>query len=358
MPKIRVFIVDDSVLMRQLLTDLFQTDPEIEVVGTAQDPYFAWDKLAKTQIDVLTLDVEMPKMDGLTFLERIMRHKPMPVVMISSLTEANCETTFRAMELGAVDFVTKPKIDLMAGTFRQSDEILSKIKTAAKARLRPPTTNIAKAKVAGPGFSATHRIIAVGASTGGCEALSTVFQSLPADSPGIVAVIHMPEGFTKSFAARLDKECSVSVKEAKDGDRILPGHILIAPGNYHMRVVRSGANASVKIYMDEPVNRHRPAVDVLFMSCAKEMGRNATGVILTGMGGDGAKGLLEMKRAGSPTIAQNEETCVVFGMPKEAINLGAVDRVIPLESIAAAMIQPPILENSSIFTTNRISTQV
>ena len=332
----RVLIVDDSMLMRTILTDLLKKDPEIEVVGTAQDPYIAWDKIAELKPDVLTLDVEMPRMDGLTFLDRLMKNKPMPVVMISSLTEESCETTMRALSLGAVDFVTKPKLDLMSGTMKQADEIATKVKS-------------------GPGFNATHRIQAVGASTGGCEAMSEVFQALPADAPGIVAVIHMPAGFTKSFAARLDKECAVSVSEARDGDRILPGHILIAPGNYHMKVLRQGAVASVRIVQEDPVNLHRPSVDVLFSSCAKSMGGNATGVILTGMGADGAKGLLEMKRAGAPTIAQNEATCVVFGMPKEAIALGAADKVLALDDIAHAMIQPPPAEQARPPIASRIA---
>ena len=351
----RVLIVDDSMLMRTILTDLLKKDPEIEVVGTAQDPYIAWDKIAELKPDVLTLDVEMPRMDGLTFLDRLMKNKPMPVVMISSLTEESCETTMRALSLGAVDFVTKPKLDLMSGTMKQADEIATKVKLAARARVRVPTGAPIRRTVAGPGFNATHRILAVGASTGGCEAMSEVFQALPADAPGIVAVIHMPAGFTKSFAARLDKECAVSVSEARDGDRILPGHILIAPGNYHMKVLRQGAVASVRIVQEDPVNLHRPSVDVLFSSCAKSMGGNATGVILTGMGADGAKGLLEMKRAGAPTIAQNEATCVVFGMPKEAIALGAADKVLALDDIAHAMIQPPPAEQARPPIASRIA---
>lgn len=339
MRKIRVLIVDDSALMRQLISDLLSTDPEIDVVGSASDPYLAWDKLKLCQPDVITLDVEMPRMDGLTFLERLIRHKPIPVVMVSSLTEANCQTTFRALELGAIDFVTKPKIDIISGTYQIAAEIVAKVKSAATAKLRQPTQSALRRVETGPGFMATHRIIAIGASTGGCEALSTVFRMLPADSPGIVCVIHMPEGFTKSFAARLDKICAVRVLEARDGDRVVPGHIYIAPGNYHMKIARSGAQAVVRVVSSDPVNRHRPSVDVLFRSCAEEFGANAVGVILTGMGNDGAKGLLEMRRTGSPTIAQDEATCVVFGMPKEAIELGAASQVLGLEHIAAAMLK-------------------
>jgi two-component system chemotaxis response regulator CheB len=334
-----VLVVDDSALMRQLLTDLLGADPGLEVVAAAADPYAAWDKVKQFEPDVLTLDVEMPRMDGLTFLGKLMGHRPLPVVMVSSLTERNCDTTLRALELGAVDFVTKPKLDVTTGTVALADEIVAKVKAAARARPRARAAPPARLAPAGGGFRATHKVIALGASTGGCEALAAVLTALPADAPGVVVVIHMPEGFTKSYAARLDRACAVRVSEAKDGDRVVPGHVLIAPGNFHLSVARSGAVATVRVTGGEPVNRHRPAVDVLFRSCARELGPNATGAILTGMGDDGARGLLEMRRAGARTVAQDEATCVVFGMPKEAIVLGAAEDVLPLDRIAAHLLR-------------------
>jgi len=335
--KTKVLIVDDSALMRQLLSDILGRDPGIEVVGTAGEPYAAWDKLKQVSPDVLTLDVEMPRMDGLTFLSKLMANRPMPVVMVSSLTEKSCDTTFRALELGAVDFVTKPKIDVTNGTVAMADELVAKVKSAAAARIRPrAATPVTPAAVrpAASGFRTTHKVIAIGASTGGCEALSVVLGGMPADAAGIVAVIHMPEGFTKSFAERLNRNCAVRAAEAKDGDRVLPGHVLLAPGNFHMEVVRSGAYTTVRVRPGDPVNRHRPSVDVLFDSCAKQLGGNAVAAILTGMGNDGAKGLLAARRAGARTVAQDEATCVVFGMPKEAIQLGAAEHVLPLDRIA------------------------
>jgi two-component system chemotaxis response regulator CheB len=292
---------------------------------------------------VLTLDVEMPRMDGLTFLEKLMGHRPMPVVMVSSLTERSCDTTFRALELGAVDFVTKPKLDVRSGTLDLAGEIAAKVRAAGQARPQARPRSAAAAQrprpAAGGGFNATHKVLAVGASTGGCEALVEVLGRLPADAPGTVAVIHMPEGFTKSFAARLDRTCAVRVSEARDGDRVMPGHVLLAPGNFHMSVVRSGAAVSVRLSSGPPVNRHRPAVDVLFDSCAAQLGPNCAGAILTGMGDDGARGLLAMRRAGARTVAQDEATCVVFGMPKEAIALGAADEVAPLDRVAERLLR-------------------
>ncbi len=334
MRKTKVLVVDDSALMRQLLTDILSRDHELEVVGTAPDPYIAWDKLKQFSPDVLTLDVEMPRMDGLTFLERLMGNRPMPVVMVSSLTERNCDTTFRAMELGAVDFVTKPKLDVSDNTIAMAGELVAKVKAAGTARVRPRAAQtVALRPSLGIGFRATHKVIALGASTGGCEALAAIFGRLPADAPGVVAVIHMPEGFTRSYAARLDKSCAVRVSEAKHGDRVMPGHVLLAPGNFHLRVVRNGALTSVQVLRGDPVNRHRPSVDVLFDSCASQLGSNCVGAILTGMGDDGARGLLAMRLAGAHTIAQDEATCVVFGMPKEAILLGGADEVLPLDRI-------------------------
>ncbi len=338
MSKTKVLIVDDSALMRQVLTDVLSADSELEVVGTAPNPYVAWDKIQQTNPDVLTLDVEMPRMDGLTFLEKLLAFRPLPVVMVSSLTEQNSETTFRALELGAVDFVTKPKLDILTGTMAHAREIITKVKAAARARPQvgsPPRPH----RIASCGFRTTHKVIAIGASTGGCEAIAAMLGALPADAPGVVAVIHMPEGFTKSFAARLDKNCAIRVAEAKDNDRVLPGHALIAPGNFHLRVVRSGTTVVVRVESGPPVNRHRPSVDVLFESCAQHLGANAVGAILTGMGNDGARGLLAMRRAGARTIAQDESTCVVFGMPKEAIACGAAEQVLPLERIPHALLQ-------------------
>ena len=345
MDKTKVLIVDDSALVRQLLTELISHDPALEVVGAASDPYAAWEKIKSLRPEVLTLDVEMPRMDGLAFLERLMRARPMPVLMVSSLTEKGCENTLRALELGAVDFVTKPKIDIKNGTIGLADEIIAKIKIAARARVRPAQKLGARdeARLSALRTEAlaksTQKVVAIGASTGGTEALREVLTALPADSPGIVIVQHMPEHFTRAFAQRLDALSQIRVQEARDGDRILPGHALIAPGNYHMRVVRSGANYNVEVFMAEPVNRHRPSVDVLFYSCARHVGRNAIGVLMTGMGGDGARGLLAMRQVGARTVAQDEATSVVFGMPKEAIELGAVGEVLALNRIAEAVVR-------------------
>ena len=344
MSKTRVLVIDDSALMRQLLAEVLGSDHELEVVATAPDPYVAWDRIKTTHPDVLTLDVEMPRMDGLTFLGKLMQAHPMPVVMVSSLTEKGCETTLRALELGAVDFVTKPKIDVQTGTVELADEIIAKVKTAAGARkyLRPrpasPATPVRRVVRSEPLFRSTFQVLAIGASTGGTEALRDVLTAFPADAPGTVVVLHMPERFTLSYAQRLDGLCQVRVKEAHDGDPILPGHVLVAPGNYQMKVRRSGACYSVLIDQSEPVNRHRPSVDVLFHSCAQQLGRNVVGVILTGMGSDGARGLLAMRQAGARTVAQDEASCVVFGMPREAIVLGAAEKVLPLDQIAGAIL--------------------
>jgi len=335
----KVLIVDDSALMRQLLTQIINSDPDLEVVGSAADPYVARDKIKALNPDVLTLDIEMPRMDGLTFLEKLMRGHPMPVVMISSLTAKGAETTFRALSLGAVDYVSKPKLDVSNGTIEQSGEIVLKIKAAARAKVRRPIASALPAVPSGKTyhFSATHRVVAIGASTGGTEALKDLLSPLPADFPGIVIVQHMPEAFTHQFAVRLDSLCKIRVKEAQDGDRILPGHALLAPGGHHMALVRKGMEYAVHVYRGERVNRHLPSVDVLFSSCARNMGKNALAVLLTGMGADGAKGMLEMRQAGSFTIAQDESTCVVFGMPREAILLNAVDQVLPLGQMPEAL---------------------
>jgi two-component system chemotaxis response regulator CheB len=337
----KVLIVDDSALMRQLLTTILNSDPDLHVVGTAGDPYIAREQIIALNPDVLTLDIEMPRMDGLTFLEKLMRGHPMPVIMISSLTSKGADTTLRALGLGAIDYVSKPTVDVSNGTIERSEEIVGKVKAAARARIRPAR---AAATLPPPPagntyrFSATHKVVAIGASTGGTEALKELLSPLPADFPGVVIVQHMPEAFTRQFAQRLDSLCKIRVKEAQDGDRVLPGHALLAPGGHHMAVVRRGAEYAVHVYRGERVNRHLPSVDVLFSSCARSLGKNCVGALLTGMGDDGAKGMLEMKQAGAFNIAQDESTSVVFGMPREAILLNAVDQVLPLDQIPGALI--------------------
>jgi two-component system chemotaxis response regulator CheB len=349
MPKIRVLTVDDSALMRQVLASLLSKDSDIEVIGSAPDPFIAREKIKALNPDVITLDVEMPKMDGLTFLEKLMRGHPMPVVMVSSLTEAGCQTTLRALELGAVDFITKPKIDLREGMEEIAQDLISKVKAAAVANVKRQASGVRRETTpltpypslltsGGAMIKTTDRVIAFGSSTGGTEAVKDVLMALPPNTPPIVITQHMPERFTKTWADRMNSLCRISVKEAQDGDSVLPGHALVAPGGYHMTLVRSGARYSVSINQDPPVNRHRPSVDVLFDSVAQYAGANAIGVILTGMGGDGAKGMLAMKQAGAYTIAQDEASCVVFGMPKEAIKLGGVDKVLPLAEIPAAIV--------------------
>jgi two-component system, chemotaxis family, protein-glutamate methylesterase/glutaminase len=346
----RVLIVDDSALMRELLREILAADPEIEVIGAVPDAIRAWEHIQMARPDVLMLDIEMPRMDGLEFLEKLMRAHPMPVVMCSSLTERDSGATLRALELGAVDFVSKPKIDVQRGIERLAGELVSKVKAAARARPRPRAasrisgrpTATARDGAAGraPLPKTTETVIAIGASTGGTQALLEVLEGLPEDAPGVVVVQHMPEQFTRQFAARLDKLCAVRVHEAASGDRILPGHVLIAPGGaQHMEVARSGGQSLVCLVSRPPVNHHRPSVDVLFESCARVLGANAVGAILTGMGGDGATGLLAMRVAGARTIAQDEATCVVFGMPKEAIARGAAEFVVPLAAVPGALLR-------------------
>lgn len=345
-PRIRVLVVDDSALMRQVLGGLLARDPSIEVIGSASDPYVARDKIRDLDPDVLTLDVEMPRMDGLSFLEKLMRAHPMPVVMVSSLTEAGCDTTLRALELGAVEFVTKPKLDLRERLPEVAREVATKIKAAAVAKVRPvadprraPVARSAAPVALRAMLKTTQQLIAVGASTGGTEALREFLTELPADCPAVVVVQHMPEKFTRAFADRLNGLCTVRVKEAEEGDRVIPGHVLIAPGNHHMRLAREGATYLVRLAGDPPVNQHRPSVDVLFHSCAAAAGRNVIGVLMTGMGEDGARGLLAMRAAGARTLAQDEATSVVFGMPKAAIDLGAAERVLPLGGLAEAAME-------------------
>ena len=344
MKKTRVLVVDDSALIRSVMTELLSSDPDVEVVGTAQDPYIARDKIKSLKPDVLTLDVEMPKMDGLTFLQKIMAGHPMPVVMVSSLTESGCETTLRALELGAVDFITKPKIDVQHGMEELSREIAGKVKAAAGATVRKRTATPASAErireLASQSamIKTTDTIIAIGASTGGTEALKDLLEVLPPNTPPIIITQHMPERFTKTFADRLNELCQVSVKEAQEGDSVMTGQVLLAPGNYHMELRRSGARYHVTLNQNPPVNRHRPSVDVMFRSVAHYAGANSLGVILTGMGNDGAAGMLEMKKIGAFNLAQDEASCVVFGMPKEAIKAGGVDKILPLSDIPSGIL--------------------
>ncbi len=337
--KIKVLIVDDSALIRSVLKEIIASQEDMEVVGVAPDPLVARDLIKQTNPDVLTLDVEMPKMDGLEFLEKLMRLRPMPVVMVSSLTERGSEITLRALELGAVDFVTKPKLSIQSGMREYTDTIAEKIRAAAKARIRPRTVSAAAtpAVEALPSIrntlTSSEKLIIIGASTGGTEAIKEFLVRMPSDCPGILIVQHMPEGFTSSFARRLDTLSKISVKEAQHGDRVLPGHAYLAPGHSHLLLARSGANYITHLDQGPPVNRHRPSVDVLFNSAAAHAGKNAVGVILTGMGKDGAAGMLEMKKAGACNFAQDEATCVVFGMPREAIAVGAVHEAGPLTEL-------------------------
>ncbi len=332
MKKIKVLVVDDSALIRGVLTEIINDQVDMEVVGAAPDPIVAREMIKALNPDVLTLDVEMPKMDGLDFLEKLMRLRPMPVVMVSSLTERGSEITMRALELGAIDFVTKPKISIKNGMMEYAEIISDKIRAAARARILPRThssatpTSMALPTLSNPLLS-SEKLIVIGASTGGTEAIKEFLMQMPSDCPGIMITQHMPEGFTKSFASRLDTLCKISVKEAEGGERVLPGHAYIAPGHSHLLLVRSGANYMTQLEQSAPVNHHRPSVDVLFASAAKAAGKNAVAVILTGMGKDGAQQMLAMKQAGAHTFAQNEASCVVFGMPKEAIAIGAVDDV-------------------------------
>ncbi|WEF33781.1 protein-glutamate methylesterase/protein-glutamine glutaminase [Pseudoduganella chitinolytica] len=336
---IKVLVVDDSALIRSVMTEIINSQADMKVVGTAPDPLVARELIKQTNPDVLTLDVEMPKMDGLDFLEKLMRLRPMPVVMVSSLTERGSEITMRALELGAVDFVTKPKISIQTGMREYTDLIADKIRAASKARIRARTLPQAGAEGGVPlpqlrnPLMSSEKLIIVGASTGGTEAIREFLMQMPSDCPGILITQHMPEGFTRSFAKRLDSLCRISVQEAAGNERVLPGHAYIAPGHSHLLLTRSGANYMTKLDQGEPVNRHRPSVDVLFRSAAQFAGKNAVGVILTGMGKDGAAGMLEMKTAGAYNFAQDEASCVVFGMPREAIAVGATHEVGALQAL-------------------------
>jgi two-component system chemotaxis response regulator CheB len=338
MKAVKVLIIDDSAVIRQTLTQILSEDGSIEVIGTAADPYIAAMKLRDEIPDVITLDVEMPRMDGLTFLRKLMSQHPIPVVVISSLTAKNAESAILAMEYGAVSVFKKP--DSYSMLAMDVQQIIDGVKSAAGSRLKRRSQALvqhrlprAKSVINDSMVQTTDKVIAVGASTGGTEAILEFLKSMPIDTYGIVIVQHMPEIFTRSFAERLNKICDITVKEASHGDSVIRGRALIAPGNRHMELKRSGARYFVELHDHDPVNRHRPSVDVLFKSTARYAGKNAIGIIMTGMGADGAEGLLEMKKAGAETIAQSEETCVVFGMPKEAIKLDAANKVLPLDKI-------------------------
>ncbi|MFN8844913.1 MAG: chemotaxis response regulator protein-glutamate methylesterase [Chryseotalea sp.] len=337
--KTKVLIVDDSAVVRKSLTQILLADKSIEVIGTASDPYVAVKKIAEQVPDVITLDLEMPRMDGITFLQKLMSQHPIPVVVISSLTSKGSQLAIKSLEAGAVDVIKKNSISIDSFS-EQSEVIRNTVLAAAKAfvkrRVGKETHAVEKSK--NPLSVTSQKIIAIGASTGGTEAIKEILEAMPIDCPGIVIVQHMPEVFTKSFAERLHAICKIEVKEAQDGDAVIRGRALLAPGNFHMEVFRSGAKYKVKLHQQDPVNRHRPSVDVLFHSLAAQAGENALGSILTGMGADGAKGLLAMREAGSFTIAQDEQSCVVFGMPKEAIKIGAAERIASLQQIPALLL--------------------
>ena len=374
MKKTRVVVVDDSALVRGLLAEIINKQPDMECIGAASDPLVAREMIRNLNPDVITLDVEMPRMDGIDFLSKLMRLRPMPVVMVSTLTERGADVTLRALELGAVDFVAKPKIGVADGLRLLAEDITDKVRTAAQAHVRrlPPSAAAAPGAVAGSGVAgsgvagsgssnaagqagaggvrpaapvaslgrlSTEKIIFIGASTGGTEATKEVLMNLPPDAPAVVITQHMPPGFTRSYAARLDGLCRIRVKEAADGDRILPGHAYIAPGGMHLTVERSGANYIARVRDGEPVNRHKPSVEMLFDSAARVVGPNALGVMLTGMGADGARAMKAMRDAGSWNICQDEASCVVFGMPREAIQHGAANEVLPLQRIAPALLE-------------------
>jgi two-component system chemotaxis response regulator CheB len=343
---IKVLIVDDSALVRRLLTEMLSSDPSITVLGTANDAYDAREKIKALNPDVLTLDVEMPRMDGITFLRNLMRLRPMPVIMVSSLTDKGAEVTLDALSIGAVDYLPKPKIDLAATLADYKEELIAKVKAAASSRVRASSTAASASADAIHAkrdpqrqLRTTERIIAIGASTGGTEAIKEVLIRMPPDTPGIVITQHIPKLFSGAFARRMDACCQVSVCEAEDGQQILRGHAYIAPGDMHLLVERDGARYVCRLDEGPPVNRHKPSVDVLFRSVAQQAGRNAIGVILTGMGKDGALGLKEMRDAGSRTIAQDEATSIVWGMPGEAVAVGGAADVLPLDNIWSRVLQ-------------------
>lgn len=346
MSRIKVVVVDDSALIRQLLTELINRTDDMEVVGTASDPFIAREVIREQNPDVVTLDIEMPRMDGLAFLEKLMRLRPTPVVMISTLTLAGSDAALRALELGAIDVIAKPRLDIVRSMEEYAETLYEKLRTAAISRPKRLTEapvvpalsadSVLPKRVA-TRLAATEKIVAIGSSTGGTEALHSLLGKLPADFPAVLVTQHMPEAFTNSFAKRLDNHCKLSVKEAEHGERVLPGHAYIAPGHSHMMLAKSGANYIIELSQGPPVNRHRPSVDVLFRSVANIAGNNAVAVILTGMGKDGALGMKELYDLGCHTIAQDEASCVVFGMPREAIAIGAARQVLPLDDIAQAL---------------------
>lgn len=352
MKKIKVLIVDDSAVVRQTLTQILESDPHIEVMATASDPFVAAERIKNEIPDVITLDVEMPRMDGVTFLKRLMGQHPIPVVICSSLADRDSETTLKALEYGAVDIITKPKMGTQQFLQESKIQILDVVKAAYNAKVKkisPPKKLQVKKKLTADAVlparksnamvETTEKVIVIGASTGGTEAIKDLLVALPMDCPGIVVVQHMPEKFTAAFAKRLDSICSVSVKEASDNDSVIRGQVLIAPGNLHTLLKRSGARYYVEVKGGPLVSRHKPSVDVLFRSASRYGGKNVIGAILTGMGDDGAKGMAEMKEAGAYTIAQDEDSCVVFGMPKEAIKQGGVDKILPLDKIANELVK-------------------
>jgi len=358
---IKVLVVDDSAVVRHALSDILESDPNIEVLGAAADPFMAVSKMEQESPDVITLDIEMPRMDGITFLKKIMTQHPLPVIICSTLTENGSDLSLQAMECGAVDIITKPKLGTKQFFEESKVRICDAVKAAAKAKLNklpsPAKSSVkaqpkhtadsvlpqGKAKPSGM-FRTTEKVVLVGASTGGTEALRILLEDMPMDSPGIVIVQHMPEHFTSGFAKRLDSLCAITVKEAKDGDTVIRGQALLAPGNRHLLLKRSGTRYQVQIKDGPLVSRHRPSVDVLFRSGARYAGKNAIGVIMTGMGDDGAKGMQEMRQAGASTLAQDEESCVVFGMPQEAIKLGCVDAILPLQKMAREIVRQSLSE--------------
>ena len=348
--KTRVVVVDDSALVRSLLTEIINRQPDMTCVGAASDPLVAREMIRNLDPDVITLDVEMPRMDGIDFLGKLMRLRPTPVVMVSTLTERGADVTLKALELGAVDFVAKPKIGVADGLRQLGDEITDKIRTASRARVKrltapapapagAPGAPSAPATLSSVGRLSTEKLIFIGASTGGTEATRELLAEMPADSPAVMITQHMPPGFTKSYAARLDSLCRIRVAEARNGERVLPGHAYVAPGGFHLSVERSGANYVARVTDGDPVNRHRPSVEVLFDSAARVVGRNALGVMLTGMGADGARAMKTMRDAGSFNLVQDEASCVVFGMPREAIAHGAAHEVLPLNRIAPRLLE-------------------
>jgi two-component system chemotaxis response regulator CheB len=340
--RIKVLIVDDSALVRQVLTAILDAQPDIKVVAACMDPLFARDKIKQLNPDVITLDVEMPRMDGLTFLDKLMRLHPVPVVMISSLTEAGVETTLKALELGAVDYVAKPKINIGQRLMEDyAEEVVSKVRIAARSKVsaRRVSAETTLQNLPSLGFRTTEAVIAIGASTGGTEAIKQVLMQLPADAPGIVIAQHIPEAFAGPFAERINRSTRVCVALAKDGQQILPGHAYIAPGDQHLAVVRNGARYVCRLLQTEPVNRHRPSVEVLFDSVAKNVGKNAIAVMLTGMGKDGAQAMLRVRQAGGRTLAQDELSSVVWGMPGECVKIDAAEQQASLHQIPGKLLQ-------------------